>query len=254
MNNIEPDFETLNAFVDGELSADERSKIEVLIATDVRIARQIKTLFDMKESVTKLASEVVLVQVPPRGLPRHVRAPFWVAAVLCLMVLGSLVWSALLSRNPAGPFAPQMIAEAIVLHDSWANGDSDATPAAEIPGFAPPELTAAGLTLASIRSNVEIAGTHAIQAGYIGRHGCKLSLFDIPDAGANDAFHITSFDNLQSAAWTSGPSRYIAIARNMDATRFAVLAGAMKAMTMQTGSPTASVIAQLDSAHQPCNG
>lgn len=254
MTNIEPDFEILSAYVDGELSPVEMSQLEALMERDQRIASKIKKLMEIKSGVAQVAADVVILQLPVRRSHWHIGLIPAIAAALCMVAFGALTWTGLLHQLQGEHNAT--VAQAVVLHDEWvSNKSNSATLVAAVQGFEPPQLSAAGLHLVGIRSDIVLADkTHAIQANYVGEHGCRLSLFELSGADIREAFHIASMGNLQSATWTFGPSQYIAIARELDTTRFAVVAAAMKAMTAHLGPPPADVVAQLESAHQPCKG
>ena len=234
MIDSRPDFEMLSAYVDGELSVAETSWIDGLAATDETIARQVATLSAMKSGIAGTASEVIIVRAPARNARLQAPAFLAMAAALVAFVVGGLLWASPWLARSGNPQMPQPIAQALSLHDDWiAAGPASPTPVAATPDFVSPNLEAAGLQLVTVVTDLKIDGRRAIQAGYLGRHGCRLSLFRFDDEGLDGAFHINSFGTLQFALWAQGPLRYIMIARDMDSTRFAVLAAAMKAMTIE---------------------
>lgn len=250
-----PDFQTLNAYVDGEVSPDTRSSIDRHVARNSELAREVEALRRMKSGVAGIGSDVVVLQLPTRR-PQVSRAALAaVAAMFMLTFAGGWFIAATFDRS-AGRDEANTVVQALKLHDDWsATVMNTSAHAADLRSFDAPELGAAGLTLVALNADAEIAGKHAIQAGYLGEHGCRLSLFRIPGAEKDMVFHIVNEGGVQSAEWAGGPFRYVVIARKLDATRFALLAGALKGMTTHLGRPPSQdIIAQLESAHQPCRG
>lgn len=245
-----PDPKTLSAYVDGELDPPEAARVARLIATDERVARDAARLFEMKEAVAALAPDVVLVHVAA-ARPRNF-LPHAVAAGLLALVLGGLLW-AIGSMGGAGDRAA-LLAEAGLRHDAWLGAeDGEPKPVAADPGLFAPELGAAGLSLVKTEQDVEIAGRRATHAGYAGTRGCRLSLFEMA-AGESlpDVLTLGKTDRHLWASWEIGSERFLAVARNMDETRFATIAGVLRSMTASRQPAGEDVVAQLDGARQPC--
>lgn len=94
-----------------------------------------------------------------------------------------------------------------------------------------------------------------MQIGYAGRNGCQLSLFRFaarPDIIA--AFSLTSDDKLQRAMWRDAANAYLLVARGMDQSRFAAIAGVLRDLSSDAPKPAAETTASLQSPHQPCIG
>lgn len=249
------DFEMLNAYVDGELSADAAVLVETRIASDAALAQQVAVLGRMKRQVAAMGSEYVVFQAPRRNGGGRAAAIAAAAAVLCLVFLGGWLGAlAFEGRTKAAPGGET--AQALALHDDWsARLVETGAPAVDIRSFEVPALGAAGLSLVSLRSDAMLDGRLAVQAGYLGRHGCRLSLFRLEDSGKAQSLDIVTDGNASSATWADGSFRYALVARRLDRARFAVVADALQAMTSRPGSSAPQeVVAQLEGAHQPCNG
>jgi anti-sigma factor RsiW len=255
MTSPQPDFKTLSAYVDGELDPAEASRLAHLIATDEGLARRVAKLFEMKVGVAKLAPEVAVVTVPQNRPARGLFAPLALVTSLIAVVLGALVWSGILDMRPISTIAQDMVGDAVLLHDRWTSENPSAAPAGLPADFFTPELVSAGLTLSMVRTDTTISGRPAVHAGYVGRHGCRLSLFETRSEVGEETFRVTSRADLQFATWTSGSSFYLLVARRMDEGRFILIASALRTMTGRRGAdPDHETIAELRTARQPCVG
>ncbi|WP_315918172.1 hypothetical protein [Mesorhizobium sp. SP-1A] len=248
------DLEMLNAYVDGELSPDARSLLEARIASEAALAHRVETLRRMKRQVAGMGSEFVVMQALRAGTrPRPVTIAA-AAAVLCLVFLGGWLGAVAFdgrARSPAG----DEVAQALALHDDWSARILDASaPALDIRSFEAPQLGAAGLSLVSLRSDAMLEGRPAVQAGYAGRHGCRLSLFRMAGSGDPRTLRVVNDGDVRSAAWADASFRYVVVARRLDIARFAALADALHSMTSHMGQPSSQqVVAELEGAHQPCS-
>jgi anti-sigma factor RsiW len=255
MTEQTPDFQTLNAYVDGEVAPDMKASIDRYVARNSKLAREVEALRRMKSGVAGIGSDVVVLQLPTRRPQVSWAALGAVAAMLMLTFVGGWFVATTFNRS-AGREGANTIVQALKLHDDWsATVINTSVHAADLRSFNAPELAAAGLTLVALKADAEIAGKQAIQAGYLGEHGCKLSLFQIPGAEHDLVFHIVNEGGVQSAEWADGSFRYVVIARKLAVTRFALLADALRGMTTHLGRPPSQdIMAQLESAHQPCRG
>jgi anti-sigma factor RsiW len=249
------DLEMLNAYVDGELSPDACALVEARIVSDVALAQQVDALRQMKRQVVAMGSEYVVIQAPRsrvRARPVTIAAA---AAVLCLVFLGGWLGALAFNGRAKSPSGDK-IAQVLALHDDWSARLLDAAATAiDIRNFDAPELGAAGLTLISLRSDAILNGKPAVQAGYAGEHGCRLSLFRTAGSGDVQPLRVVNDGDARSATWADSSFRYALVARRLDGNRFAALADALQSMTLRLGQPASKqVIAELEGAHQPCNG
>jgi anti-sigma factor RsiW len=246
MTDREPDFETLSAYVDGELAPAERESFERQLARDERLARRVEALVAMKQGVAALGGDIVVLQMPARRPSWRIAG--WAAAAAAICMMAAVAWYG------HAPASADVVAGAVAAHDGWSEAAGLPASSSEIDALAWPDLAAAGLKLVAVRPDIAIDRVRAAQAVYAGQHGCRLSLFALKEAGPSEPFHLSSTGDLQTAVWTVGTAHYIAVARRLNARRFAVLAGAMQAMPSRKGPLPAELIAQLESAHQPCSG
>lgn len=251
----EADLEMLNAYVDGELSPDACALLEARIVSDAGLAQQVETLRYMKRQVAAIGSGFVVVQSPPGSILPRASAVAAAAAVLCLVFLGGWLGALMFDGGAKSP-SGDAIVQALALHDDWSAKVLDvAAPAIDIRSFEAPELGAAGLSLVSLRSDAMLGGQPVVQAGYAGQHGCRLSLFRMASSNAGQPLRVVNDGDVRSATWADNSFRYAMVARKLDEARFAALADALRTMTLRVESPSSrQVVAELEGAHQPCNG
>ncbi|MRI55291.1 anti-sigma factor [Methylobacterium sp. DB1607] len=207
-------WETLNAYVDGELASDERRAVAEAARQDPAVAAQLATLSRLKQTVRG----AVATQGPvPRG-PARVKVAGWACAALAVLIGASL-----LIRSSSAPDADPVF----TAYQAWASRAS-ATDAVHSlstgAGFeAAPDLRAAGFGLSYVSERATGGGR---LIGYQGRHGCRLALWLGPvseAAGLSDPP-----PSLRIARWVFGERRFVALSEGMDAERFARLVAALE--------------------------
>ncbi|AWN44716.1 anti-sigma factor family protein [Methylobacterium durans] len=215
-------WETLNAYVDGELDARARRGVAEAARRDPDVAAQVATLSRLKRSVraaapdsARSAARAPLPAARASGLGGRLG---WAAAALAV-ILGGGLW---LRQEAAAPGDPAVRAftawaEARPVRGSRAPTGSEA---------AAPDLRAAGFTLTYLSA----AGAGSQLAGYEGPHGCRLALWMGPPAGmaadvvAGEGGHAI----LRLVSWEAGGRRYVALSDGMEAQRFALVAAAIE--------------------------
>lgn len=250
MNRMNTDIELLSAYIDGELDAPDAARLARRIATDETTARQAAKIAEVKSAVAALAQDVVVVTIPAKRWLRLSLIQTGLAACLGLAVIMAVWFTDVLGRD--GEFE-----QATVQHDLWTEGsiDTGIAPASTPAGLFAPEMVAAGLTLALVRDDVIIGGTRVTQAGYVGRHGCRLSLFQVPGrSDAGQIFQLSSNGAIQRAAWSDASMKYLLVARGMDEGRFALIAGILRSASLGGGGRELETIASLTTMRQPCVG
>lgn len=250
-NDIDP--EILSAYIDGELEPEEASRVARLIACDEGVARRAARLSEVKAAVAGMAPEIVVVTVQrPRPVSRWMLS---LAAGACvLLIVSGVTWFGL-ARMPAGLPAEAAVRDAALEHAAWIEGSF--TPPM-LPASAPaevfaPEMIAAGLTPAFVRG-ASVDGEAATHTGYVGRSGCRLSLFRIARPHPGNGFDMASEEGLLHASWSDDTTSFLLVARGMDEARFAFLAGALKLTSEGDGRGKREIIASLGAMHQPCVG
>jgi anti-sigma factor RsiW len=253
VKQTEINADLLSAYIDGELEPAEASQVAHLIASDEAVARRAAKLSEMKATVASMVPEIVVVTVPQRHSTRW-RLPWAMAACLAFAIVAA-AWLGL-QPEPKNSPALEIAAAAAMQHDLWQDdrNESPLAPASTPAGLFAPEMVAAGLRLAFVRNEVVIDGHSALQAGYIGRHGCRLSLFRIPGLGFALDFGMSSEGDLLQASWAGDGVQFFLVARSMDEARFAFLAGVLKSVSEGGGRQEQEMIAGLEMMRQPCIG
>ncbi|MCY1644832.1 anti-sigma factor family protein [Methylorubrum sp. SL192] len=236
-------WETLNAYVDGELDAKDRRAVAETLARDPVLAARVATLTRLKQGVKR---EVKAAVVPPPRAPMA-RASLGWACAAALVVLVGTGWLALSSRPPADA------ARAAFMAWSAAGAPANAMqPAGGLNGF-PLDLGAAGFRLVYLSEGDGSAGR---LAGYEGRHGCRLAVWSRPSRGQAGLEIAQGDRDLRVARWDSKGRRYVLLSETVPAERFALLAEAAVLLTEPT--KTDRLRLALDRAtglsERPCTG
>lgn len=243
-------LERLNAYVDGELSPEDRSDIAREIADDPAAARAVAALTSAKANVRQAYASDKADFVA--GASGGSRGPVYMiaASVAILIVAGLGLWIAASSWQGGD----RRLADALGLYDSWQGTAATELIWAKAPsGTGMPDLRPAGLTLFRVDPSVRLGGTVASHVTYLGKNGCRLSLFsyDAPDGRLIPAASHSSPDVL-SEAWSISGTGYLLLARKMNGKRFQVLAKAIQEATVRTAPLRARTRLAMRSARQPC--
>lgn len=231
MTDGRPDFELLNAYVDGELDAERASDVANAVARDPGLAREVAMITRLRSAIAES------VEVPPLDLPRHREAGAgrrgWAlaAGLAAFVVAGTM-----LAQQVDRPLPYAWLVPALKLHAAWAppvagfepvgNGVR-VTPAAG-PALARayvPDLTAAKLYVAYVSEGHRMAGRDALVVGYTGTRGCKVTLVVAPSAAPLDEEPVLfERGGREAYAWRTGRLDYLLVAEGMDAERFRLIA------------------------------
>jgi hypothetical protein len=101
--------------------------------------------------------------------------------------------------------------------------------------------------------DTSVDGKAALHTGYVGRSGCRLSLFRFTRPDARQEFDLSSEGGLLHASWSGGAEGFLLVARGMDEARFALLAGSLK-LASEGERQGGGLIASLGVMRQPCVG
>ncbi|RUT32788.1 hypothetical protein EMQ25_06495 [Arsenicitalea aurantiaca] len=230
---VEPttDFETLSAYVDGELDAATAAALASRIAADSNLARQVAEIHGLKAAVSGLGHGETPRALParprrPRPALRHLAAAAAVVLTLGIAAVGGQFW------RDAAPSQERVLLEAILAeHDGWRLSINEES--ALRPAVAPGQQLLADAGLVQIHGSfgLELAGVTASHRGYAGPRGCRLSVFELSaplDPAALEA--VAEGDGAPLVhAWQAGGAGFVAVARNMDPLRFDALSAALEA-------------------------
>jgi hypothetical protein len=240
--------EAVNAYVDGELPPARAAEVAALAADDQELAGAIATLHGLKSALHQAYPGDAVVIAAPAPQPRNI-APLAgcaaIAASAALLAAGIWLWGFAgfaggESARPGQALAP------VASLAPW-TAETTALGSVRIP-----DISASGLAPAFVEHARAANGVPLAHVAYLGRHGCRLSLYAAPAGapGAPEAFFPER--GLEIASWESPEGRFFAVARGMDRARFAIISAALEAATTRPDAIGAQVQVALAEAHQPC--
>lgn len=246
-----PSWETLNAYVDGELPAGRAAEVAHALARDRKLADRVVCLTQLKaavqETVRNLEETIVIV------VPGRLRRGWRPVALAASLVLAAAVGLAAIFMPRQGEPPEAWVVQAHALHDAWIVAP-DVTPLG-IGGVVLmaqaqaggkdylraylPDLTSAKLILTRVETVTlpqgnGLAGGVALHAGYRGSRGCKVSLLILP-GGETLPRELTRRDDaaLRVFAWQTGSLGYLLVAEGMDETRLELIAATVYRTTLE---------------------
>ncbi|MEE8365290.1 MAG: hypothetical protein V3R76_05855 [Gammaproteobacteria bacterium] len=176
-------LETLNAYVDGELSAREKAEVANAIATDPELARQAATLSSLK--ATLASSSCGRLEPLDIDFPRRQKSRLpWVAAFAGLIIAGAVL--AILILNNASLLPNQGLELAEQVHRNWLEEELEPMDAGlhqasaldldrlQIDAYVP-DLSEVNLTFSGVRK-ISSGKSRGMHIGYRGPSGCMVSL------------------------------------------------------------------------------
>lgn len=264
MTGSRPDWDILNAYVDGELDSASAARVARAAAQKPEIARQIAAISQLK-AATAAGAEAP----PPIELPAVRQWPVVrVAAVVAVALLGGL--AALFAYQMASQEEAWLV-QARADHIEWANtsriDDAQTLDArtflAGMRRLGPqpyvPDLSSAGLRRDAVRYLPPTADRPgALHAGYTGTRGCRISLWIVADAERG----VARLDHRETATgtvyfWLADGLRYVLLSSGMEPARFALVAkAAHKAVLVRVGpdSETRTALKRSRATSPPCKG
>ena len=241
----EQDVPRLSAYVDGELEPAEAAGVAADIAGDRDTARAVAGLTALKAGVRDAfdAGGGGIPGIRPGPRRTGIAAAGIVAA--CLTGLGGAWWTYDTDSRSG------VLAGAVAHYDGWL--DTGVIRTASAPGsIIVPDLTQAGLTARTIEPAVRLGAVTASHVTYLGRRGCRLSLYAYQAEGAGHALPPPAEAGVLADRWTVRGLDYLLVARRMNAERFRMLAGAMRKATRDAAPPDAATRIAIGRARQPC--
>jgi len=251
MTTRQPDWQTLNAYVDGELSAAEAAEVARALADDRALADRVASLTRLKAKVQDMGTVQSRGEAAEITLPTPRRRHWRPAALAASLALALAIGLAASFVPWQGSDRPAWVVQARASHEAW-NMDEDRPGAAPVAGgvvlaalgqLGPdgylkaylPDLSAARLTLTRLATVSLLDGRgEALQAGYRGTRGCKVSLLILADGTALPAA-LTRYDDraLRTYAWRTGGHGYLLVAEGMDEARLAMIAETVHSATLK---------------------
>jgi len=232
-----PTWETLNAYMDGELSTAEAAKVARAVAERPPLADQIAHLSRLKATIRSSMDSDATVELPPPA--RGHRWPFLTAGVLAATLAVALVIAAatFLGGGKQSPLALDLLDDASLVHRSWAE-QSRATNQAPISSstFLPaldrfgadayvPDLISAELTLTEVKLVKQDDYPTILHLGYSDEKDCRVSLFILPvQRGLTDRLMQTGTSLARTYVWRAGTLSYFLLADGMDPERISLIA------------------------------
>lgn len=226
------DFETLNAYVDGELDAAAAAEVARAVAEDRALARELAALSRLRSTVAESfeAPPLSIPASPPTGDRRIFVAA---AAALIAFVAGSILVANLGDRASAS-----WLARAWEVHHGWSIDKVAAKPRSallfadyekSVPGAYVPDLSASRLTLVHAALAPFTRKRNVLVAGYRGTRGCKISLLIFPSPEALGESMARFHDGTNEAyGWRAGRLGYFILSDGMDSDRFRLLAASVR--------------------------
>lgn len=232
--NDYPTEELLSAYIDGELSLDEDSRVADAIARDQRLATRVATLSRVKSALAGLAAD------PPEGI--QLPGARWSKSMLAVAASAGLliaVTSGLLTGFlDFGGDRDGWYRTAAAVHAEWAR-EPAAADAREVDAnlylasvdrlhlsIQAPDLSSAKLRLTYLRFyEADGYSPPAMHLGYTGRHGCRLTMWvtRAPSALSTDLAEVRD-GKMRSFRWRAGKVAYALFATGMAERRFTTIA------------------------------
>ena len=200
------DWETLNAYLDGELPEAEQRAFARRLAREPDLAAAAAELRAQSESLARMRP------VSGVGSTVRVRPVAWGGAVAATLAV------ALFLTLPKAERTDVTSIHQTFLQQSFSTSNDVLAEASVNEGGPLPDLSPAGLTLVAMR---EVEG--GIAGHYTGRNACRLTLLRLKD-GTADGPDAPNF-------WTVGGQRYAILAEGMKPDRLAAIETFLKAVT-----------------------
>jgi anti-sigma factor RsiW len=260
----EPSWEELNAYVDGELAAEEAARVARAVADNPALAEQVARLTRLKALVDADAADMPEIRIAPMAVRRRLGAA---AAGLAAIAAAALLALYALPGNEVDAGTER----ALAAHEAWAefgagqsaNGVSAASYLAASQALGPrlyiPDLSAARLRVVRVSSVAARGGNPAaVHVGYAGTRGCRISLWVAPAGPRIPETPTARGDGSNTVfSWRVGSLGYTMIASGMDAERFDLIVRAAHRATKDFAPPeseTRIALRRSRDVSAPCRG
>ena len=248
----------LNAYVDGELEAEQAAQVAAAIAADRGLAAQVATLTRLRATLRAMPADDA---VPAFVLaPGGTRLWSWRRPAVAILVACSIGggWLALHHGTPTA----MPIADAVAAHRLWLSQAPSAQTqrlGVELAGAdvdALPDLSLASLRLVHLSLDPSARAGGGILAGYVGPNGCRVGLWIAPvDAMLPERPDLRDREGFAIRAWRGSHASYALIGQGIDPARFDGIAALVARLTLDDRSVPREQIAALAEARTvkvPC--
>ncbi len=255
------DWPTLNAYVDGELSAADAAEVARAVAENEDLAHQVAVLTAMKAAVAASAPSFGPLQA---NKPRRARVRYAAFAAMLLGLIGALL-VVVVDRHHAGTPEDRDIALTLAAHTAWranrqqsSEGSAHAVSSsltqlnlnAYIPDLSPVDLRFSGIS--------ELPEGVGIHVGYEGRHGCTVSLTLFRTVKSLETpLQSVEYQGQVLHQWQAAGTRFLLVATGMDPERLARTAAVVHRLTLQRLPLDPAAVVALNEARsgaKPCLG
>lgn len=239
-------IERLNAYIDGELAPADAADVAAEIAGDAQASRVVANLHGLKSALSTAfePDDVPSGEVSRGDRPTRRRGRGVAVAGLAVLAMAVVAWWTMGLNTMR---AHDLVATALEVHDGWEQ--ASARPAAH---RVVPDLRLAGLRVAGRTADVALGPLRATRIAYVGRNGCRLSLYAFArDENTAQPVSQRSTDALVES-WSVGAYGYLLVARQMNETRFGVIAEALKQATARAVPVVPGMRTAMAGARQPC--
>ena len=260
------DWETLNAYVDGELAPDERAEVAARLAGRPDLARQVAALTKMKAALAAGVEAPAWDEVAPESSRGWRAFPWWRIAAVLVIAVGLGATAVLMPRGKSGQ--PAWLAAPVAAHDAWVKLGAPELPgsgagsllvglatlgtSAELPDLSATKLTITGARFVPARDG----NPPAMHVAYSGTRGCRVTLWITPPPdNMEPALTLRRFEKYRAYTWRAGDLGY-ALVSAIDPERFEVIAHAARKVTIERAQPdleTATALRKSRERSPPCH-
>lgn len=212
----ESDWQLINAYADGELSAANAAELSRRLPHDAALTAALAEIRAVKQALSQMG-EVQAVHPAPAA-PRLVRRLALAASVVLVLLAGGLLGrQALLTdwRDAPAELHAELSANSYVLSGSAAVPIISTARIGDVAVF---DLSPSRLTLADVKT-VHHADRDMVAMHYRGRRGCRVTVVAI-EALPNDPVPMLVHDEGLGVQWSVGAIHFYLLAGGMDEDRF----------------------------------
>jgi anti-sigma factor RsiW len=232
-----PDWQTLNAYVDGELAPAEAAAVAAALAREPELAARVASLSRLKAWSSGLAPDSVPPPAFQPPVPARAPRPLALAAGAAALLLAlAVAWFWPFTAPPAEAW----LDKAVSAHLAWLEQPADRGGAPIDAALEPsltegiPDLTEAHLTLVYVKLAPGSGAGHGLQLGYRGIHGCRVSLWIAEAvAGMGETPAALARQGVAGYGWRVGATGFALLARGMDPDRLRLLAEVVARLTRE---------------------